>query len=143
MIVGRDLRGGIEVFYDGGCRLCVASRRWVEARDRAHCLQFHDLDAPATQAVLPGGGEQTFLEMMARTSDGRLVTGFDAWLAVLSVLPRWRWLARALAAPPLRWVGPPVYRVVARHRRRLLGNVTDRCAAPDSIDPRAGPHQRG
>ena len=130
------------MFYDGGCRLCVASRRWAEARDRAHCLQFHDLDPQASEALVAGGGEQPALEMVARTGEGRLVTGFDAWLAVLAVLPRWRVVARILAAPPLRWLGPSLYRVVARHRRRLLGETANRCAVPDSTDPRAASQRR-
>jgi len=122
--VGGDGRGTIEVFYDGGCRLCVASRRWAEARDPGHRLEFCDLTAPAPQTDQPLDREEPVTEMIVRREDGGLLRGFDAWLAVLGVLPRWRWLARVLASPPLRWLGPPVYRFVARHRRHFPGAAT-------------------
>jgi hypothetical protein len=35
---------------------------------------------------------------------------------VLAELPGWRWPAVVLGAPPLRWFGAAVYRLVARHR---------------------------
>jgi predicted DCC family thiol-disulfide oxidoreductase YuxK len=57
--------------------------------------------------------------MWVRTAEGELLAGFEGWLRLLSVLPRWRWLARISRVPPLRWLGPPIYRLIARFRHRL------------------------
>jgi predicted DCC family thiol-disulfide oxidoreductase YuxK len=110
-------REPIEVFYDGECRLCAASRSWAESRDSECRLAFKDLNDPAATASLPVPAERLREEMWVRLPEGTLESGFAAWLAVLRALPRWRLVARVLGVPPLRWLGPPVYRLVARHRR--------------------------
>jgi len=138
--MGGNVRGGIEVFYDGGCRLCVASRHWAEARDRGRRLVFRDLTAPALQTAILLDRQALALEMTVRTEDGRLLKGFDGWLAVLGALPRWRWFALVLGAPPLRWIGPSVYRFVARHRRRLPWDMADGCTGPDCTGTGGAPH---
>jgi predicted DCC family thiol-disulfide oxidoreductase YuxK len=106
----------IEVFYDGRCGLCAASRRWAEARDRSHRLAFRDFTDPAHGVDLPFPAAELTREMVVRTLGGRLARGFAGWLEVLGALPRWRWLATLLDAPPLRWLGTAGYRLVARHR---------------------------
>ncbi len=108
--------GETEVFYDGECRLCRVSRKWAERRDAGGRLAFCDLNDPAATASLPLDADQLRAEMWVRLPNGTLASGFAAWLAVLRSLPRWRILAAVLGLPPLRWLGPPVYRLVARHR---------------------------
>lgn len=108
-----------EVFYDGSCSLCDASRRWTERRDGAHRLRFIDLNHPAGGTQLPAPRERMDEAMWARLPGGRLVSGYAAWLEVLVRLPHWRWLATLGGWPPLVWLGPSVYRLVARHRHRL------------------------
>jgi predicted DCC family thiol-disulfide oxidoreductase YuxK len=107
----------IEVFYDATCPLCRVSRRWVEGRDHDRRLAFRDLEDPAAAGCTsgaPGGA------MWVRLPGGVTASGFAGWLAVLRALPRWRYLARGLGLAPLRWLGPPVYRLVARHRHALV-----------------------
>ena len=107
----------IEVFYDGTCPLCRASRRWAEGRDSDRRLVFRDLEEPAAAGCAPGppGGA-----IWVRLPGGGTASGFAGWLAVLRALPRWCFLAPVLRLPPLRWLGPPVYRLVARHRHALV-----------------------
>ena len=112
-------RRATQVFYDGECRLCRASREWAERHDCGGRLSFCDLNDPAATASLPLGAEQLRAEMWVRLPNGKLASGFAAWLAVLRSLTRWRLLAAVLGLPPLRWLGPPVYRLVARHRHLL------------------------
>lgn len=112
-------RRDTEVFYDGECRLCRVSREWAKRHDAGGHLSFRDLNDPAATASLPLGGEQLRAEMWVRLPDGTLASGFAAWQAVLLSLPRWCLLAAVLGRPPLRWLGPPVYRLVARHRHLL------------------------
>lgn len=106
----------IEVFYDGACPLCRASRRWAEERDPDGRLVFRDLEDPAAAGCIPAVPGGPGDAMWVRLPGGETASGFAGWLAVLRVLPRWRCLARALGLPPLRWAGPRVYRFVAHHR---------------------------
>ncbi len=116
-----DRRSAIEVFYDGECRLCTASRAWAERRDADGRLTFCDLNDPTAAASLPVSAERLRAEMWVRLPGGALASGFAGWLEVLRALPRWRLVAGLLALPPLRWFGPLVYRIVARHRRPPQG----------------------
>lgn len=103
---------------DGDCCVCRASRAWCEVRDREGRIRFHDFRA-TDDAELPAPRERLETSMWVRGSDGVLLQGFEGWRTILGVLPRWRWLARATRFPPLRWLGPPFYRLVARNRHRL------------------------
>jgi predicted DCC family thiol-disulfide oxidoreductase YuxK len=113
------VRRTTEVFYDGTCRLCTASREWAEKRDAEGMLSFRDAADPAEADRLPVERERLAREMIVRLPGGRVAGGFEGALAVLRALPRWHLLGAILALPPLRWLGPPVYRMVARHRHRL------------------------
>ncbi len=108
-----------EVFYDGACGLCTASRDWAKRRDVQGLLVFRDAGGPGATDGLPVDLQRRRREMLVRLPDGQLVGGFAGWLAVLRVLPRWHAIAGVLALPPLRWLGPPLYRLVARHRHRF------------------------
>ncbi len=106
----------IEFIYDGSCRLCRASRRWLERRDRTGRLRFVDSCRRATASGLPLQRGDLDRAAWARLPGGRLVEGFDAVVATLAALPGWRLIAAAGRARPVRVVGRVVYRVIARHR---------------------------
>lgn len=110
----------LEVWYDGQCPLCRASRDWCAARDPDGRLEFRDLRS-ATEVELPVSPAAVKASMWVRGADGTLAGGFAGWRRILAELPGWRWLARVSGAPPLRWLGPPAYRVIARARRFLPG----------------------
>ena len=59
------------------------------------------------------------LRLWVRDDSGRLREGFAAWRVIMTELPGWRWLAKLVAAPPLCWLGPPIYRMIAKNRSRL------------------------
>ena len=115
--MGREV---IEVFYDGACPLCRASRRWAEERDRDGRLVFCDLNDPAAARSFPRPPERFGDAMWVRLAGGEMASCFAGWLAVLRALPRWRSLARIIGLPPVRWAGPTLYRFVARHRHVLV-----------------------
>ncbi len=108
----------LDVWIDGDCRVCQLSQRWCERRDPNGRVQFRnfrsvdDADLPVTRKDL----EET---MWVRDGDGRLLAGFEAWRRIMAELPGWRWLAWVSALPPVSWVGPALYRLVARNRHRL------------------------
>lgn len=111
----------IEVFFDGGCPLCVREigllRRW----DRHHRIQFTDIDAPDFSAESLG---TTYEDLMSRIQ-GRLADG--TWIEGVEVF---RQLYTAVGFGPLVWFTRwPVisqlltlgYRVFAKNRLRLTG----------------------
>jgi predicted DCC family thiol-disulfide oxidoreductase YuxK len=110
--------GGIQVFYDGACELCASTREWAKERDVAGRLQFVNF-RDAGVGALPVPRARLEREMWVRRGDGTLCSGFAGTCAVLAELPGWRFPAAVLGAPPLRWLGAIVYRLVARHRARL------------------------
>ena len=108
----------IEVWYDGHCPLCRASRAWCEARDRDDQMVFRDMRS-AGDDELPVDRSAAEASMWVRDPDGRLAQGFAGWRAIMARLPGWEWLAWLSGVPPFRWLGPTAYRLVARWRTLL------------------------
>ncbi len=104
---------------DGSCPLCRRSQAWCELRDRDDRVVFRDfrgtddVDLPVERAALEAS-------MWVRTGAGTLHRGFAGWRLIMGEIPRWRWLAWISGLPPMRWIGPPVYRLVARLRHRFI-----------------------
>lgn len=116
--------------YDGDCGFCTTSARWIERRLPATVpvatwqsfddlstlgLTVDDVTAAAWWVDPDGGRERGHLAIAASLRAARGL---------------WPVLGRLLAAPPLRWIGGPVYAWVARNRHRLPG-ATDACRLDD------------
>jgi predicted DCC family thiol-disulfide oxidoreductase YuxK len=108
----------IEVWMDGECSLCQASRSWCEVRDDQGRLQFADFRGEEDDH-LPVDRSQLEGSMWIRDADGSLHSGFEAWRLIMAELPGWGWLVWLTGLPPLRWIGPTIYEVIARNRHRL------------------------
>src|SRR5207237_479473 len=106
------------VYTDGSCPFCQWSRGRAERYDRKGFLEFRDYNIPATARETPFSDAELAKEMHVLTPDGSWYGGFFAWLEILKVLPRWRRLGRLLGKLPFRWLGPPLYRLIARNRYR-------------------------
>jgi predicted DCC family thiol-disulfide oxidoreductase YuxK len=108
----------LEAYVDGDCALCRRMRAAVERRDRAGCIEWLDLrDQAALARATPLKREELAAQMhVRRLRDGVWFRGFDAWLEILDVLPRWRAVARLLSFSPCRAIGRALYRFIARHR---------------------------
>ncbi|HEX8068594.1 MAG TPA: DUF393 domain-containing protein [Pyrinomonadaceae bacterium] len=113
----------LEVFTDGQCPLCRWMRARVEPLDTEHRLEWFDYHDPAALArAAPHTPKELAAEMyVRRKADGVWRKGFDAWVEVLAVLPRWRFLAPLLARWPFTALGPPLYAFVANRRYTLFG----------------------
>ncbi len=124
----------IRIYDDGRCSFCQWARSKVERFDVAHRLEFRDYHQHAAEAPFPF----TDLDraMHVQTPDGHWHVGFFGWLEILRVLPRWRWLARVMSVPPLRWIGPLLYRLVAGNRYRIPMFVLRWLGAPPVCDER-------
>ena len=123
-----------DIFMDGSCSFCRWTRAKVEPYDSGSRLRFLDYNEPEVAAQAPFPRTALDSEMHLRTPDGNWLRGFEAWLALLKVLPKLAWLGWIAGFPPMRWLGPSVYGFVARHRYILPGAParcdTDSCALP-------------
>ena len=105
----------LEVWMDGECGMCRSSQRFCEKRDPDGRLRFQDFRV-ASDADLPLDRNAHETSMWVRDNDGTLLEGFAAWRRIMAELPRWRWLATLSGTAPIRWIGPTLYRLVARFR---------------------------
>ena len=115
-----------ELIYDGGCGFCTASAHWVSRRwtgaDPPRAVPWQHLSAEHVARL------QLTPDDFARSAwwvDGdRVEGGFRAIaLALVAIHGPWAVVGRILLVPPVSWIGPPAYRVVARHRHRLPGGT--------------------
>lgn len=109
------------VFYDGGCRFCVAGmRRWSGLFARRGFVWI-PLQTPGTAARLGVTEVELLEEMWLLRTDRRTCGGVDAWAALFRGV-WWLWpLGVLLAVPGFRWFGALCYRGIARNRHCLGG----------------------
>ena len=123
-----------DIFMDGSCSFCKWTREKVEPYDSRARLRFLDYNDPQVAAQSPFSRNEMDQEMHVRTPGGKWLKGFDAWVALLRVLPKLSWLGRIAGWPPARWLGPSVYAFIARHRYSLPGAPSrcdsDTCTIP-------------
>jgi predicted DCC family thiol-disulfide oxidoreductase YuxK len=122
--------GAIEVFYDGGCPVCLREVRVLRRLDRRGRIQFTDIDAAGFQVPLPGpASDELMARIHARTADGAWIEGVEVFrrlytavgLGPLVSVSRWPGIAQALD-----WG----YAIFARNRTRWFGRCTTNSCAP-------------
>lgn len=98
----------LQTFYDGGCPLCRREIAHYRKIDRDGRIQWVDItqeeDALANAGLdLPSAMRRLHVQ----ETDGCLLSGVDAFVAIWRRLPRWRWLARLVTVlrltRPLEW----------------------------------------
>jgi predicted DCC family thiol-disulfide oxidoreductase YuxK len=123
--------------FDGDCAFCSTCARFIERRvptsatvlpwqraDLARLGLTADQCEEAVQWVAPDGAVSSGVPAI-----GRLLVDAGSF---------WRPLGWLLLVPPLSWVGPPVYRLIARNRDRMPGG-TAACALPQAERDRLKP----
>lgn len=118
------MNGRTTVIYNGSCPICSREIALYkrESEEAGRPLDFRDLAEAdlARVGLTPDAAARRFHVVR----DGRLLDGLEAFLALWSELPRWRWLARLLALPGLRTLSAFGYDRIAApllyalHRRR-------------------------
>ena len=108
----------LTVLYDGQCPLCrreIGVYRGLRPNTPVCFADVNDI------ATLPPGTtrEQLLARFHVRNTDGQLLSGAQAFLALWATLPGWRWLARVGRVPGVAWAMERVYRVFLRVRPRL------------------------
>ena len=82
------------VLYDGACPLCRREISVYRGLDALQPVTWCDVSQP--QTAMPGGGKRAdyLARFHVQLGDGSVLSGAAAFVALWSVLPGWRWLAR-------------------------------------------------
>ncbi len=123
----RSTSAGCLLVYDGQCRLCVTAKDGLErlgAQDEAKALRVIPYQSEEAKRALgatyrPGRPEVAFLVQ----ADGVIQQGLDAFLPLLPGLKGGRFLATFLSFPLVKPFAYIIYRLVARYRYHLFGEV--------------------
>ncbi len=120
------------LIFDGDCGFCTTTARWIEGK------------VPAEVAVVPwqsldlstyGLTEQDVSTAAYFIDENH--TAHRGHKAVELVLKTTNWPTRAagiaIVTPPLSWIAPYGYALVAKYRYRLPG-ATDACRIPQGLD---------
>lgn len=110
--------------YDGQCRMCVTAKNGLEqlgAGSKVRMIPYQSEEAKEALGSRhqPGRPDAAFLVY----PDGRVAVGLDAFLPLLRGLKGGQCAARLLALPVIKPVGHLLYRLIARYRYRLFGEV--------------------
>jgi predicted DCC family thiol-disulfide oxidoreductase YuxK len=101
------------VFYNSACPVCDAGICYQRQRMAGTAVSFVDVNAEPGLAQTLGIDLELLRERLhARTADGRLVEGDQAFAALWAQTPGQRWLARLAA--PLSGLTRPLYKLLAR-----------------------------
>jgi predicted DCC family thiol-disulfide oxidoreductase YuxK len=118
--------------FDGDCGFCTKSAEWVSRdwRGRARAVPWQTLGEKGL-AEIGLTIEQVTESAWWVDQLNQPVGGHRAIGESLRACRGWkRALGTAIVSPPLDWIGPAAYRLVARHRYRLPGG-TPACRAAD------------
>ncbi|WP_274650008.1 thiol-disulfide oxidoreductase DCC family protein [Paenibacillus humicola] len=142
-------RETLHIFYDGSCRLCLASvKRLKELRSSAELLfiPLQSLDGDAARlypavAALPK--ETLAAKMHVADGEGRLYAGADGIVRILRTVPGFRLLAPLYRLPGMKRAMDALYRYIANRRYEWFGEADESCesgacALPVRNEPKEG-----
>jgi predicted DCC family thiol-disulfide oxidoreductase YuxK len=115
------------VIYDAHCGVCSRSVAWLQRQRADEPLRFLAADSEEAVRLVPVRPPN---QMAIVAPSGEVLLGSDGWIACMSVLPRYRWMARMMAWPGLKPFVRVGYGLVARNRLRIsamLGRKADVC----------------
>lgn len=126
----------LTIFYDGGCPLCMAEMRQLQASDRDGKLVFvnlHDVDFSERYPHIDPVRADRLLH--GQLESGELLHGLDVTCLAWSLVGKHKWLS-VLRWPILRPLSDLAYRLFARYRHGISRLLTGRprcssCTLPD------------
>lgn len=124
----RDDGKSITVFYDGSCPRCVRDRanyerlagdsardvEWLDITGREEALRAEDIDP-----------DSALRELHVRAPDGRVLRELDAYILLMSRVPRLKPLAWLIGLPGLRGAFSWLYRTLVLRRLRRTGRISE------------------
>lgn len=130
------------VIFDGLCKLCSRSVRFILRHDRRGVFKFLPAQsAPGRALLIQCGMNPEQLETFVLVGDGRVYVRSNAALAIAAELD-WPWRALRFLRVVPRPLRDSLYSSVARNRYRWFGK-RDRCLIPtDDMTSRFVEHDR-
>jgi predicted DCC family thiol-disulfide oxidoreductase YuxK len=118
--------GHATLVYDGDCGFCTTSALWISRRwSKDGGPEVVPWQRLSHEVILASGLNRDDFARAAWWIDGsRCDEGSRAVArALIAAGGLWSMVGRAILVPPISWVGPLVYRMVARYRYRLPGGT--------------------
>lgn len=110
------------LIYDAECRLCVASKQFLEKWDCSHRIQFLPFQEREAREIIPDLAGMTHINAMRFVErDRRVSVGVDAFRRMLPMLPLGRVFSSIFYLPGFPWLAGKIYSVVAKNRYRWFG----------------------
>ena len=117
-------RPSLTVLYDGACPLCrreIGVYQGLKPVLASQTLSFSDISR-ADVPLPPGGLRSDYLARFhVQQSDGQVISGAAAFVALWAALPGWRYLAMVARLPGATPLLEVVYRVFLRIRPQMQG----------------------
>jgi predicted DCC family thiol-disulfide oxidoreductase YuxK len=111
----------IEVFYDGGCPLCVREIGMLKKWDRHQKILFTDIDAPEFQSLaLEKSYDELMSKMHARLPNGTWLTGVEVFRQLYSAVG-FKYSVLLSRLPLISHLLNAGYWLFAKNRLRLTG----------------------
>jgi demethoxyubiquinone hydroxylase (CLK1/Coq7/Cat5 family) len=114
----------LTVLYDGACPLCrreIAVYQGLQPIEPTHRLKFSDI-SQSDSPLPPVGVRSDYLARFhVQRSDGQVLSGAAAFVALWATLPGWRYLAMVARLPGATPLLELVYRAFLRIRPQMQG----------------------
>lgn len=119
-------RNKITVYYDGVCPICVKDRAEYERMAGAGGRDVEWFDINGRDAELRAFGidpHKALTELHIRDQVGQIRSGIDAYVVLMSRVPRLRPVAWLIGLPLLKSLFGSLYRWMVRRRLRRQGRL--------------------
>lgn len=112
----------ISVFYDGKCSLCRREIQHYQKIADPKKIIFIDINKDIQRFTQLGFCKEEGLKLLhVQDAAGQMQIGFNAFLTIWRVLPRWHYLALLLGLPGIKQVVSVFYIVFAKWRFKHNG----------------------
>jgi predicted DCC family thiol-disulfide oxidoreductase YuxK len=129
MTMSEPSASAIEVFYDGGCPVCLREVRVLRRLDRRGRIRFTDIDAPGFEPPASGPAlEDLMARIHARGSDGDWIDGVEVFRCLYAAVG-FGPLVAVSRLPGISQLLDWGYAIFARNRTRWFGRCTSNSCA--------------
>ena len=145
----------IAALFDGWCGVCTRSSAWVGARDIGNRVERLDLREAGAAERFPGVDASAAREQLHVVDrSGHVFVGIEALARLLTEIPRWTWIGRAIALPGVQTIAGIAYRYFASRRlwfnrwfpladKTCDGNCTHAPSEPSPAAPKVASYKDG
>lgn len=119
-------RNKVTVYYDGACPICVRDRADYErmAGEGGRDVEWFDINGRDDELRALGiDPRKALTELHVRDQDGQIRSEIDAYVILMSRVPRLRPLAWLIGLPLLKSLFGSLYRWMVRRRLRRQGRL--------------------